>query len=212
MPICSINPNLYSYPKFKETVKFLIDEYKPTDIVETGTFLGEGSTRVFQETGLNVFTIEARYENYFYAKELYKQKENVALFWGYSLLKDDMLIDLMDFKEWPKHIIKDSSFSEVFYLKELFSHNYLSPLENLLFKLINNSRKQIVFLDSAGGVGFLEYQKFIELPQALLKNKILLLDDINHLKHYKSVKNLEENGYAFNKFERFGYCSFMENA
>jgi hypothetical protein len=86
-----------------------------------------------------------------------------------------------------------------FYLTEI---NFDVP-EDLLFPLINNSSKQLIFLDSAGGIGYIEYLKVMSLQKDLLKNKVLVLDDIYHVKHYRSVLDLEQKGHKVIKYDRF---------
>ena len=78
------------------------------------------------------------------------------------------------------------------------------------FFLINNNKRQIVFLDSAGGVGYLEFKTFMKLPKKNLNSKILILDDVMHIKHYRSVKELKNMGYKPKIINnRFAYLSFI---
>jgi hypothetical protein len=45
-------------------------------------------------------------------------------------------------------------------------------------------------------------------PKENIENKILVLDDISHIKHKRSVEKLQELGYVVNKSsdERFAWC------
>jgi hypothetical protein len=67
------------------------------------------------------------------------------------------------------------------------------PQEDLLMKLITNPEKQLVFLDSSGGTGLLEFQKVIGLPKEILKEKVIMFDDVNHIKHYRSVEWMKKH-------------------
>jgi hypothetical protein len=86
----------------------------------------------------------------------------------------------------------DSKYPKSFYMREI-SQNVV--VENALDLLCNNDRNQLIFLDSAGGVGYLEYLWVMNLPNEFIQHKTLILDDINHIKHYRSVKDLIEKGF-----------------
>jgi hypothetical protein len=80
-----------------------------------------------------------------------------------------------------------------YYTHELNDVVSKPPQENLLMNLITNPERQLVFLDSSGGVGLLEFQKVRELPKEILKEKLIMLDDINHIKHYRSLQWMKKN-------------------
>jgi hypothetical protein len=63
-------------------------------------------------------------------------------------------------------------------------------------------------LDSAGGVGWLEFLYVMSLKPEYLENKILMLDDISHIKHVRSVQWLVDNGYdvQLSQEKRFAWC------
>ena len=181
---------------FKVPVMSIIAQYDIEDIVETGTNTGVGSTRVLADTGLDVNTIECNPEFFKQAKENLKPYSNVVCNLGLSLKKNDMLEFLkIDKYEYPSHIMIDSTDPEGFYTKEI---DFNVP-ENLLEGLVNNERRQLIFLDSAGGVGYQEFLTIMRLPGVIKQHKVLLLNDCMHVKHYRSVKFLEDNGYKVNK-------------
>lgn len=212
--VVNLNSNFFS-----ETIKKLIEENKIEEIIETGTFNGLGSTMVFAKTGIKVQTIESCLSSFFAAKENLKNYSNVTLHHGSSLKISEMIdfIDNDDFYFSPE--IKEKNISvdggnddpKDFYKKEVNGFGFSAPpKEDILFSLINNPKKQLVFLDSAGGVGFLEFKKFMSLSEDFRKNKILVLDDVNHIKHYRSIASLKENAYnvLISEDKRFGYCTF----
>jgi hypothetical protein len=71
--------------------------------------------------------------------------------------------------------------------------------------------EQLVFLDSAGGCGYMEFKEFINMPKSFLENKVLVMDDVDHVKHFRSFKELGEMGYDPQRSKdsgRFGWCTF----
>jgi len=211
---------------FEETVNSLITNGNIDEIIETGTFNGLGSTTIFAKTKIKTISIECSYNNYQEAKQNLKYFKNVELYFGTSLNIEDMIEfiegdDIYESDEVKSHsLLVDYTSHSTEKIKEYYKKEVTSScscdgsctkgMENLLIKLIDNDKKQLVFLDSAGGVGYLEFKKFMSLDTDKLKNKILLLDDISHVKHYRSVLWLEKNGYnvVLSEDERFAYCIF----
>lgn len=74
------------------------------------------------------------------------------------------------------------------------------PEENILPFLLEKHKEQkpLVNLDSAGGVGYIEFCKTTQSMKG--KDFFLVLDDIHHLKHFRSYKEITEN----KKFELLG--------
>jgi hypothetical protein len=191
------------------------------EIIETGTHLGTGSTQVWANTGLPVKTIEANRQFYEEAKKNLKDFNNVQLYYGFSLLVSEMEAFIRESEEYYNSardgaLLYDSWDPVNFYLTEVNGKGFGdqqapcdSPhAQNLLPHLTDNDKNQIIFLDSSGGVGFLEYQTVMQMPAESLEKKILFLDDINHVKHHRSALDLEERGYNFVRIEddRSGYC------
>lgn len=213
------NINLNSN-SFEEAVKFLISNYEVDEVIETGTFNGLGSTTVFAKTNKKVISVESCFNNFFAAKDNLKNYLNVELMYGSSLSIDEM-VDFIDNDNIytsnevvNKQIMIDGDESNKmkdFYKHEITGWGYGKPSsENLLIDLINNDKKQIVFLDSAGGVGYLEFKKFMSISDEFKKNKILLLDDVSHVKHFRSVQDLLALNYkvTISEDKRFAYCIF----
>lgn len=185
---------------FENEIRNVIQKYDLKEIVETGTNTGLGSTAILAKMEIPVFTLECNPANYRQAKINLASKPHVTLLNGFSLNRREMVDFIIhDKTEHPLDVMVDTSEPIPFYLTEI---NFDVP-EDLLFNLINNDKPQLIFLDSAGGVGYLEYLKVMSLDKDLLKNKTLVLDDIYHVKHYRSVKDLEQKGYEVNKYDRF---------
>jgi len=211
---------------FKKAVDSLIKKGNIEEIIETGTFNGLGSTTIFAKTKIKTISVDCSYKCYSEAKHNLKHYKNVELYYGTSLPVDEMVKfidqdDIYDSDEVKSHsLIVDYASNGIEKIKDLYKQEVIGScscdstcsngMEDLLIKLIDNDRRQLVFLDSAGGVGYLEFKKFMSLDKDRLKNKILLLDDISHVKHYRSVLWLEKNGYkvVLSEDERFAYCIF----
>ena len=195
--------------EFMECVNYLVNAYNIENIVETGTFDGTGSTKILAQTKKPVFTIECNDALVIRARNNLGLNKNVIVFHGYSLpwqLMVDYLISY-DAREFEGKCRTDvDEYAQIFYLRELIYNS--SPLikSDLLRVLTNNDRTQLVFLDSAGGIGELEVDYFLDNLSAENKaNKILILDDIQHVKHYNSVNKLKASGYTWVDCGRFGY-------
>ena len=188
--------------EFRSVVKELTAEVD--EVIETGTFHGDGSTRIFADTGKYVFTIECNYNNFVISNQNLATYENVCVLHGLSLSKADLIKGLLN-ESFDLDVTYDSKYPKSFYMREI-SQNVV--VDNALELLCNNDRKQLIFLDSAGGVGYLEYLWVMNLPNEYLMNKILMLDDINHIKHYRSVKDLIDKGFdvQISEDKRFAWC------
>lgn len=185
---------------FEDEIKKVIVQYNLEEIIETGTNTGVGSTAILARMGIPVFTLECSPANAEQAKFNLFGSSHVTVINGFSLNKKDMIsFILSDKASHPQDIMIDALNPIDFYLKEI---NFDVP-ENLLLPLIENDKSQLIFLDSAGGVGYLEYLKVMSLSKEQLSKKVLVLDDIHHVKHYRSVLDLEQKGYLVNKYDRF---------
>jgi hypothetical protein len=119
----------------------------------------------------------------------------VFIFHGLSLTRKELIKAVVDddyLDNPPEGIQTDSPNPKPYYLAEI-----MKPVqeEDLLSLLTFNSRKQLIFLDSAGAVGFAEFNHIMNYPDHFRKNKILVLDDVQHVKHARSVEYLEKAGF-----------------
>ena len=163
----SMNAN--AEPDFEETVKFLIKKYNIQSIVETGTFHGDGSTSVFARTGLRVTTIECNPQSNAMAKINLRPFPNVDPLWGYSLPLPEMrdFIDKDDIYD-RQHSLgiqaegDSPAEAKAGYNKELGAF----PIPEDLLRVFGDvAERQIIFLDSAGGVGYAEFKKFLQFKK-----------------------------------------------
>lgn len=180
-------------------------------IIESGTYLGTGSTAIIADvfktspTLERFYTIEVNPQFYKTARKNLKKYPFVTCLNGFSLslsdaiqfLEKDTVIN--NHAAYPDIYIDDTSDPEKFYKNEILGYLqrnrnkrniigrlFCKPKENLLTEAINqNIRKKLfIVLDSSGGIGFLEFS----VMERLLKNNnyFLFLDDIHHIKHFRS--------------------------
>jgi hypothetical protein len=194
--------------EFKNSIEKILNTNKIDEIVETGTFHGDGSTRIFAETKKYVFSIECNYENWAISTNNLFKYPNVCVIHGLSLNREEIIKGLLS-EKFDIDTTYDSDYPKSFYMREISQR---VVLENALGVFSKNDRNQLIFLDSAGGVGLLEFKSVMSYNVEFLKNKVIMLDDISHIKHYRSVKFLQENGFNVNisTDNRFAWCSFQE--
>jgi hypothetical protein len=187
--------------------------------IETGTYLGQGSTRFIAECFLKVAppkrfaTVEVYFPNWCRAKANLRPYPFVDCRWGCTVdvaaairfvETDEMLIN---HRNYHGIYIDDTADPVAWYSRELrgqlsFSQDvaiggevrqYLWDGENMLARLLQTHRDQrpLVILDSAGGVGWMEFQ--VLLQQMAGKPFFLLLDDTHHIKHYRSLEYVRQS-------------------
>src|ERR1700730_18188158 len=195
-----------------------------THILETGTYVGLGSTSFIAEVfaiqapAPQMFvTIEANYFNWRQAKRNLKGFPFVVPLWGLSTSREEALSfmrsdpALQDHYNFPDIFIDDVKDPFAFYSDEIRGHlgrgtrNPIKTLrqfldrsrcyagEDLLAHWLSRLRSHtpLVVLDSAGGVGYLEFNTVRKHMQG--QPYFLLLDDIRHLKHFRSHDAIHDN-------------------
>lgn len=207
-----------------------LEKRRISHVLETGTFRGLGSTTFISnafptDRPPDTFvTIEANWVSWCHAKRNLARFPFVKPLWGRTVTveralrfieSDDLL---RNHGEYPHIFIDDIKDPVRFYSDEvkgklggitkhpryLFrwlmdrgtSHVGNNLLENYLREF--RSTEPLIVLDSAGGIGFLEFA--IVKEQMQKHPYLLLLDDINHIKHYRSYCHVK----ADPNFEIFG--------
>lgn len=176
--------------------------------METGTYLGQGSTRIlidaFEERPPDVFyTIEVSPRSYAQALKNLSDVPFVHCVWGLSVgleqaerfIQSDPL--LKETQNRPDIYI-DSDDPIAFYLAEIRGAlGGGQPLDSLPDRWLEfllpvvRGRRPLIALDSAGGIGWLEFQEVMRL--AGNDAFALFLDDVNHVKHYRSLRFVEND-------------------
>jgi hypothetical protein len=195
--------------RLTKALRAVIGQYNPHVVIETGTYLGTGSTRLIAEAfGQNppekFFTIEIARRHYQLARRNLADLKFVTVLWGLSVdreqaeqfLRNDPL--LREARQYDIEV-ENPEDPVSFYLKELSDGEAgvaeqgdeamaadVAP-DSVLEYLLGEYRDRfpLIALDSAGGIGWLEFQLVMHVQQGL--PFLLLLDDINHVKHYRSM-------------------------
>ena len=220
-PLGSIS--MHDSPRLRELLAKSIARDRIRHVLETGTHEGLGSTRFLAETFAAVavprsfVTIEANWRYWRRARRNLWKFSFVQPLWGATLdvaaaiafvQSDDVL---KNHERYPDIFIDDVEDPIGLYVRELrgelgeLPHDVRRRLlmrlqswlyyrgERLLEKHLRRLRgaMPLVVLDSAGGVGLLEFQTLIttmaEHPY------LLLLDDIHHVKHFRSLAHIRED-------------------
>jgi hypothetical protein len=203
--------------RLRQALRHAIRQYKSRIVIETGTYLGKGSTRIIAESfelapPERFYTIEISPRFSEIARQHLADLEFVEVIWGLSVgrkqaetfLQNDSLL-------WEAHhyniAVENPEDPVSFYLAEINGNmsgkgrrdsecyadsSEIAP-DRLLEKLLSQYRdyNPLIALDSAGGIGWLEFLEVIRLQEA--RPFVLFLDDVNHVKHYRSLKYVQSS-------------------
>jgi len=206
---------------FSKVITEVITNYKPKKLIETGTYLGKGTTQIIASIlkALNInstfYSIEVNPQNYENAKVNLTSAnliDKVNLLNGLSLPKEL----LPDKETLNKTTVTSVEFSDIFIdhpenerVDKYFNETNFPYLpDNLLDKCLLEFeyKPEFVILDSGGHIGFIEFNYVIN---KIKSDCIIALDDIYHIKHHKSYLFIKQD----NRFEiiheskeKFGFC------
>jgi hypothetical protein len=185
-------------------------------IIETGTHQGLGSTRILAEVfgGIPIHTIESNRENHLVATRNLAKFPSVQCHLGSSVWLEDARDFMACDEALQNHEAIDGVYIDRVDLAAEIARWYLAEVggsgvggQNLLVSLIAKfaGRRKLIVLDSAGGIGWLEFQ--IVMREMVGDRFFLLLDDTHHLKHFRSLAYLKRNTGQFNILaEGIGWC------
>lgn len=184
-----IMPNgMSAKAEFCFAIKELINNFRLKYIVETGCYMGEGTTKAIADAMIGdemVYSIEVNPRYYEIARKKHKNT-SINFLLGLSvsrpLLPTDFTWDV------PPNIVIDhlDHNREILYKQEVSFNVPDNMLDFALSKM--DYKPDLVILDSAGHMGLVEFKELMKLAEAPF---FLALDDTNHIKHYQSVKLLE---------------------
>jgi predicted O-methyltransferase YrrM len=204
--------------KFRDVLLKLLLNNQVQVVVESGTYLGLGSTSYIADIiklaeldkKISFYTIESNKLFFNQAVKNLKKYDFVYPILGQSI----DLNQAIKFLENDEFLLQHNKFDDVFidsfdpvrnYLKELkgggvikFFQNFFYKKKQNLIKVIteNNKDKSIlIVLDSAGGIGWFEFNEVIRTMEG--KPFLLILDDTNHVKHFRSRNYILENPTKF---------------
>lgn len=211
---------------FIDTVESIINKNEISYIVESGTYIGTGSTRTIAEILLKnkktiqkFYTIEVDNTLFLKAKKNLKKYAFVEPIWGISVDPDvaikfvssddaianhqqypDVFIDTLENPvefytneikgQFSKTHAKPSLWNKIFHRKALSEEQFLENVFKTLLPRVKNFNP-IILLDSAGGIGWLEFKTVMEYMNS--SPFIIILDDIHHLKHFRSLDYIEKS-------------------
>lgn len=173
---------------FKDAITDLIKSKKLKRIIETGSYLGEGTTQGIAD-GLigdeQVFSIEVNPRHYEIARKRHS-RTNINFLLGLSVGRADLPVSCTF--DVPDHVVVDhlDHNRDILYKQEV---SFKVP-DNMLNKALAkvDYKPDLVILDSAGHMGLIEFKYLMNLVEP---GFYLALDDTNHVKHYHTVQSLK---------------------
>ena len=210
---------------FARSIRELFGSIKPRKIIETGTYHGEGTTRVITSTlrelgldGSAFFSIECNPGNYARAVENLRQSgllPFVRVLNGLSTPRRD----LPTYQEIESRFVRDlgnSGFDDIFIDHQEHERALLyfqeTDFSNIPDDLLGSCLRHFdycpdfVLLDSGGHMGNIEFNYLIG---ALRGPCFIALDDIFHIKHHQSFLQMQKDSrfrIVVSSKEKFGFC------
>ena len=209
--------------ELRSLLKDTLKKQQITHVLESGTYLGLGSTTFVSESfpansPPNIFvTIETNWMSWHQARKNLLRFPFVEPLWGRTVSVDKALRFLESDEvlcrhdKYPDIFIDDTQDPLRFYRNEvlgrlggtprrpralahwLFDRTFSRAGDDLLEKYLRKFQTDnpLVILDSAGGMGFLEFS----IVREVMRNYpyLLLLDDIHHIKHFRSYQHIRKD-------------------
>jgi FkbM family methyltransferase len=211
-----------SQSAFALAIRKLFAEIRPTKIIETGTYLGTGTTKVIAEAirdlklqGAMLHSIEVNPRHLEIAKghlQTSGLSELVQLQLGLSVPRR-LLPSLRQIQEQTVSAVE---FEDLFvdhqeherallYLKET---DFGTVPEDLLGRCLRQfaNHPDFVLLDSGGHMGHVEFKYLLS---QLAGSCYIALDDIHHVKHHRSFRQMQNDPrfeIIVSSKEKFGFC------
>lgn len=201
--------------EFRKAVAELIFEREPLKILETGTFQGMGSTSLLVSAleivgpCYEMHTIEVNPQYYQNAVMHLSAFPNVCVHNGLSIPKTMLpsaeetqaMIDALKGED----IYVDHAEGERIHLYQ--QEVNFDGKDDLLKEILSlDFYPDLIMLDSAGHLGFIEFNYVLSL---LKGSCVFILDDTKHIKHCQSLQFMKKDK-RFNILkesdERFGFC------
>jgi hypothetical protein len=173
-------------------------KFKPSVILETGTHLGTGSTKMLASLNpKKLYTIECSYINYTQAKENLKSFTFIECLHGLSVgIEESKKFMSLNSDIFYDDVFIDDANPIDFYTNEIMGMlNGGEQKEDMKQDLISDilpkiaDENPLILLDSAGGIGLLEFMKV----KKIMGNRpyTLVLDDTHHVKHHRSKLSIQ---------------------
>jgi hypothetical protein len=207
-------------PELSALLREVLQSRRISHVVETGTYLGLGSTTLVAESFPSDFipdvfvTIEVNWKSWRRAKRNLRRFRFLNPVWGRTVSAEAALqfVETDDtLRNHNRHadvFIDDTTNPVRFYTSEIMGRLGGAPRhpldagrwlvdkvfsyagDDLLEKYLHSFRAThpLVVLDSAGGIGYLEFSILTRVMQGL--GYLVLLDDIGHIKHFRSYAHI----------------------
>ncbi len=204
--------------QFETELRKIFQQQRPSSIIETGTYLGQGTSsiiwRALRDFGISAdfTTMEVNPEHHRRAVAHFtSQGIKVRAELGISVPREM----LPDKSEIADKFILNREFDGIYYDHDesvraelYFSETDFNVADNLLLQAMERCafKPEFVLLDSAGHMGFIEFQYFMSLIQG---DCILMLDDVYHCKHFKTLQVIKHDPrfeILVESREKFGFC------
>jgi ADP-heptose:LPS heptosyltransferase/sulfatase maturation enzyme AslB (radical SAM superfamily) len=215
-----VSMSVHGATRFEHELRQLFRAIRPQSVIETGTFLGRGTTsiiwRACRDLALNsdITTIEVNPEHHRQACE-YFTTNNMAIRLELGLsIPHSKLPDLATINE--TFVIKaDTRDGSIYYDHNetqraalYYGETAFDVPDNLLEATLKrcNYRPDFVLLDSAGHIGLAEFRHLLTL---LRGDCHLMLDDINHCKHAATMLEIHRDPrfqILVESDEKFGFA------
>ena len=208
--------------EFSDHLFQIFSDVRPKKIIETGTYHGTGTTSIIASVIRRLDIHNAT----FYTIEVNPHNCAIAL----NNLKDNGLVNLVSIVNGlsiPRHLLPTMTEIEDTYVKQIdhpkiyVDHHAFERAiryyketdwkdvpEDLIGKCLKefNYKPDFVLLDSGGHLGNIEFNYLIN---RLKGECVIALDDTNHVKHYRSLIQIQNDSRfqtIVSSKERTGYC------
>lgn len=206
--------------EFAERIRKLFTDSRPKKIIETGTYFGTGTTTIIANTikalaieDATFYSIEVNPRHYSKAlAHITREGLNVKPLNGLSVPRSLLPSRAEIEQRYVSSVLADQLIVDhepdqrtEFYFRETdFPHLQDDLLGQILAEFGNKA--DFVLLDSGGHMGYVEFQY---LTSKLRSPCWIALDDIFHVKHHLSFKDIETDPRFVIETvsrEKFGFC------
>jgi ADP-heptose:LPS heptosyltransferase len=208
--------------EFEKRLHELVSTICPRKIIETGTYLGTGTTRIIASalksseiSNARFYTIECDPNRHQQAVNNLSRaglSEYVIPLCGLSVPRPTLPSEKQIFHDTIEHVGNNDIFVDhqeenrvTLYHRET---NFPDIPDDMLGKCLSefDGQPEMVLLDSAGHMGTIEFNYVLE---RLKGECYIVLDDIKHIKHHKSYLQIQSDPrftIVASSDEKFGFC------
>lgn len=173
----------------------LIEDRQITQVIETGTYMGLGTTKAvidgMLKHGMDYQFITMEVNPNYYHQAVNNNVGTQTEFWNGLSIPKSMLPTSVTFNV-PDFVVVDHHENE---RERNYTQEVSFNVEDDLLAKACKIRPEMVILDSAGHIGFIEFKYLMSLLPD--HDFILVLDDIHHVKHYDSFQYVKSRPDKF---------------